>query len=691
MGDQTRHWTEETGKSETGQTSQSLARHSKGLASTYFKDGKVRFKDENLPQWDLQPAFFIEMAAFFQTGTLTPLLIALLIPQHLELPLCVEHILTKLGQAPKEFVPTASTIEALVRQVADWVDYGIAADTFPDLSGQGLPLSRWDIHPEVLPKDLQPQAAALVEKRKAFQHALIQYYTGLQEQERLEVRKRKPASLTPKEGAKKPRTAQPEEKAVRKKGGLTEDEKLLRAREKEMEKEKREAERLLERERKEKEREEERERREEERERKEEEKLRKQAEKELLKEESKAKIKKTKEDKTKARGDAKGQRKLLGFFQVMEKKPSPPSPVHVNDFAYCFRPFSPKATAIVAPANKWLRPIDAMEFDDAINGQDNSQVLDYFGAFRKKNQPFVPGPVRCPKSMHGQVAVHSWKFLKFAEDVRPPYYGTWTKTSPKLSARHPFAQDSDLFDYEFDSEAEWEEEEPGEDLVSEPDEEDKDEIDEDADDGWLVPHGYLSDDEGEADPELEGARPKSKELKPKVISLLVPVLIGPSYSFEGMPPELVVDVLHDLRNPFDQMYVETRKKPPPKRLSPELSAQLVQFLEQNSTTMLKLSKLAKEFLALVQIPALNRPSVEAEIKRVAKKTSTGWKLHGPIEELAGEMPAPESTEPVALQPPASVDAADDFKENISHVGNQMALETAKSGLTGGAEASLGEL
>lgn len=65
-------------------------------------------------------------------------------------------------------------------------------------------------------------------------------------------------------------------------------------------------------------------------------------------------------------------------------------------------------------------------------------------------------------------------------------------------------------DYEYDSEAEWEEDEPGEELKSEDDMDDDDELmecdDEDNDNdvsifginfkGWVVPHGYLSDDEG---------------------------------------------------------------------------------------------------------------------------------------------------------------------------------------------------
>lgn len=72
---------------------------------------------------------------------------------------------------------------------------------------------------------------------------------------------------------------------------------------------------------------------------------------------------------------------------------------------------------------------------------------------------------------------------------------------------------------------EWEEEEPGEDLVSEADDEPAEKEDEEEQDGWLVPHGYLSDGEGGVDsgdekkPKVE---PKARKLVP-----LVQVLIGP--------------------------------------------------------------------------------------------------------------------------------------------------------------------
>ncbi len=85
------------------------------------------------------------------------------------------------------------------------------------------------------------------------------------------------------------------------------------------------------------------------------------------------------------------------------------------------------------------------------------------------------------------------KFLHFKEDVRPPYYGTYTrrpKSGMKRLARNPLARDLPDTNYDYDSEAEWveEDEEPGEDC----DGEDEREDDGDEDDGM---DGFLDDRE----------------------------------------------------------------------------------------------------------------------------------------------------------------------------------------------------
>ena len=61
------------------------------------------------------------------------------------------------------------------------------------------------------------------------------------------------------------------------------------------------------------------------------------------------------------------------------------------------------------------------------------------------------------------------KTIYFSVDVRPPYVGTYTKISGPEGhrlARQPFKQGRTDTNYDYDSEAEWEEPEEGEDLLS---------------------------------------------------------------------------------------------------------------------------------------------------------------------------------------------------------------------------------
>uniref|UniRef100_A0ACD5ZUQ7 Uncharacterized protein n=1 Tax=Avena sativa TaxID=4498 RepID=A0ACD5ZUQ7_AVESA len=93
------------------------------------------------------------------------------------------------------------------------------------------------------------------------------------------------------------------------------------------------------------------------------------------------------------------------------------------------------------------------------------------------------------------------KLLQFAKSNRPAYYGTWRKKSTVVGPKCPLKMDPDL-DYEIDSDDEWEEEDPGESLsdcekdADEVVEEDSKITDEEEEDSFVVPDGYLSDNEG---------------------------------------------------------------------------------------------------------------------------------------------------------------------------------------------------
>lgn len=69
------------------------------------------------------------------------------------------------------------------------------------------------------------------------------------------------------------------------------------------------------------------------------------------------------------------------------------------------------------------------------------------------------------------------KFISFHEDIRPPYVGTFSKFKNSKDAfrlgRRPVAKTREELDYEYDSEAEWEEPEEGEELGSEGEEDEE--------------------------------------------------------------------------------------------------------------------------------------------------------------------------------------------------------------------------
>ncbi|XP_055642384.1 chromatin assembly factor 1 subunit A [Toxorhynchites rutilus septentrionalis] len=111
------------------------------------------------------------------------------------------------------------------------------------------------------------------------------------------------------------------------------------------------------------------------------------------------------------------------------------------------------------------------------------------------------------------------KFFLFEENRRPPYRGTWRKQSATIKSRRPFAQDTKIFDYEVDSDDEWEEEEPGESLHGSDDEKDVDtEDDYEVDNDFFVPHGHLSDEELQAEDDvLEDNSPEAQKAKLKIM------------------------------------------------------------------------------------------------------------------------------------------------------------------------------
>jgi chromatin assembly factor 1 subunit A len=103
---------------------------------------------------------------------------------------------------------------------------------------------------------------------------------------------------------------------------------------------------------------------------------------------------------------------------------------------------------------------------------------------------------------------NKYRFLSFHEDCRPPYHGTWSKRSTIVTGKSPFAKDTTHLDYDYDSEAEWEEgdDEIGEDIEDEEKCKDEDEDEGDAriydyDDGFCVADDRYLDTDDSVDEE----------------------------------------------------------------------------------------------------------------------------------------------------------------------------------------------
>ncbi|KAK1141188.1 chromatin assembly factor-I (CAF-I) p90 subunit [Aspergillus melleus] len=132
--------------------------------------------------------------------------------------------------------------------------------------------------------------------------------------------------------------------------------------------------------------------------------------------------------------------------------------------------------------------------------------------------------VEKPRSFLRQVKMKS---LKFGEDVRPPYQGTYTKSVPGSAARklmrNPYHRGLPETNYDYDSEAEWEEPEEGEELDSEEEEEG-------SDDGEDDMEGFLDDDD---DHPVDGKRRL-------IVGDLEPVCTGIQWQEHGVDPSLQV-------------------------------------------------------------------------------------------------------------------------------------------------------
>jgi chromatin assembly factor 1 subunit A len=189
-----------------------------------------------------------------------------------------------------------------------------------------------------------------------------------------------------------------------------------------------------------------------------------------------------------------------------------------SEYAKLFPPFFVQTNVIVAPTTKFERDEQAAEslhkaLDSYITGQRSPQKARPFDAAklfrladtrRSRGKKTVPvrtimaqilGNKQQPidlttdsqlnriRDAREQLKRVPYKILAFAEDVRPPYKGSYTiepRIGMRKMARNPFNRGLANVNYDYDSEAEWEEPEEGEDVdLDDEEEEDLGDGDED--------------------------------------------------------------------------------------------------------------------------------------------------------------------------------------------------------------------
>ncbi|KAF9299251.1 hypothetical protein BGZ74_009002 [Mortierella antarctica] len=246
-----------------------------------------------------------------------------------------------------------------------------------------------------------------------------------------------------------------------------------------------------------------------------------------------------------------------------------------------FHPFHVKKNTTLAPINRFSKELSTKEFDQQIaSASENDMDVDHipkldvqsakaefsalFGrkargadrsnASNNKTKKLPPHylTMTVKELMHSGALLQdrddnmdemlTWRdipalrmrLLQFAENYRPAYYGTWSKRSKHINGRRFLGKDTHLIEYDFDSEAEWEEDEEGEECKSDDDDDDAEELgsEQEEEDDWLVPEGYLSEDEG-LDAGEEGHKgesmKRSKEMKRTLVSHIAPIIVGPVF------------------------------------------------------------------------------------------------------------------------------------------------------------------
>lgn len=208
------------------------------------------------------------------------------------------------------------------------------------------------------------------------------------------------------------------------------------------------------------------------------------------------------------------------------------------------------------------------------------------------------------------------KFISFYENSKPPYIGTWCSIehqTTSISAKDPLNTQLTGFDYDYDSDLEWnKEDEEGEDVDDEDDEEEEDNIIADEDD-----LGFVEDDQ-----------PNNQTKKFQSMNVIVKLNDGSNDEFfksiVTMPMELNIKLPI---NPFETIttespkkvssvnILETKKKPIIQ--DPQIIGQIVSFYDSKDLGSFSITTILE--LVMKQFQYTDKALVRSTLHYILKK------------------------------------------------------------------------
>ncbi|KAJ3211703.1 inositol polyphosphate 5-phosphatase [Dinochytrium kinnereticum] len=376
------------------------------------------------------------------------------------------------------------------------------------------------------------------------------------------------------------------------------------------------------------------------------------------------------EDKVEKSLSVKGDKSLLSKSFVDEVLPD--SDIMV--FRSRFLPFHVKQDVHLADHNRFFSTSGTGLFPSSLGEDDFAKLKEEFFTFCKSARR--PKRVR-EKAMADSTTLLSgaqkWKFLKYAEDYRPPYFGTLRKKKFRVSGRCPWKRDAENINYDVDSEEEWEEEEPGEELLSEDEDDAVEEEDANEQDDFVV----------EDDGEDGSTKAHNLSKKKRVIVQLTPVVIFP-WSRESAPNMLedyqrcwfvanpTLDPFKDINPPSVNENVNGVFK------SNDDFVAFISCVESLSGPIPKIVESFKERFLLDRLPIcqiftsgrfpyLSKSAIESQLKEVACKESGGvekgrWRVK---EEYTSNLPASASKKRKAVPESVTCDFCSPLQVPIS--------------------------